>query len=180
MCVILLASFATVSAQGYSFTGKRINTSGSGLTFIPYSGFGSTTVTHFNHACYPWNEASGFSLVRRDATTRHSKTAYPLRDGMNAIYAVTVSDTYVAQCTWYYSGNYVIEADINLNMSYRWANSAQSGCYDVWSVFMHEVGHSVGLGHSSEQSAVMYPEVRTNYTRRSLSNDDRLGILAIY
>lgn len=184
---LILENILTSSAYAanYTFTGKKLRIENGvvvngGLNFIPYQGFGSTTVTHFNHACYPWNEASGFSLVSRSATTTHSKTAYPKKDGMNAIYAVSDEDDYVAKCTWYYSGNYVIEADINLNMKYQWANSAQSGRYDVWSVFMHEVGHAVGMGHSSSTSAVMYSVAKKNYTRRSLHTYDRQGIAALY
>ena len=48
-------------------------------------------------------------------------------------------------------------ADIAINMSFQWANSAQPGKYDVWTVFMHEAGHAVGIKDNPRwPDAVMY------------------------
>ncbi|MBT9560517.1 MAG: matrixin family metalloprotease [Myxococcales bacterium] len=50
--------------------------------------------------------------------------------------------------------------------------------YDLESVLLHEIGHALGLGHSSDPSAVMWSQY--SGTRRALSADDRAGMLAIY
>ena len=50
--------------------------------------------------------------------------------------------------------------------------------YDFLTVALHEVGHALGLGHSNNPAAVMYPQ----YTggKRTLHMDDIAGIRMIY
>lgn len=45
------------------------------------------------------------------------------------------------------------------------------------SVTMHELGHALGLNHSTDTSSIMYP---TNQGVKSLSSDDIAGLKAIY
>ena len=49
---------------------------------------------------------------------------------------------------------------------------------EIYSIFLHEVGHSLGLNHSSDSSAVMWPTI--NGQVRGLGADDINGIRAIY
>lgn len=49
----------------------------------------------------------------------------------------------------------------------------------VW-VAMHEIGHILGLSHSSEEKAIMYAYVDDGVTRRALHQDDIMGIHALY
>lgn len=53
--------------------------------------------------------------------------------------------------------------------------------YSLFAVAAHELGHSLGLSHSRDPSAVMYPHYRY-YDRQQhkLSPDDILGIQTIY
>src|SRR5581483_2856268 len=50
--------------------------------------------------------------------------------------------------------------------------------YDLFSVAMHELGHALGLNHSSSSSAIMYASY-TN-TKSGLNSDDSSGIQAVY
>jgi len=173
-------SLLPAKVKAYSLNGRRITST---QTYIPYSGFGSTTITHFNHAMYQWNHYSGQNLMNRSSTITHSRTDYPNDDGKNYIYAKNTGTTdYVGQTTTYYNTSTGVakSSDINLNMYYSWANSAQPGKFDVWTVFLHETGHAAGMGHSSNSSAVMYPTVKRNHLNRSLTTDDINGIKAIY
>ena len=53
--------------------------------------------------------------------------------------------------------------------------------YSLFAVAAHELGHSLGLSHSRDPSAIMYPNYRTqSSTQYSLSKDDVLGIQTLY
>ncbi|MDB5305358.1 MAG: Cadherin proteinputative collagen-binding protein, partial [Phycisphaerales bacterium] len=47
-----------------------------------------------------------------------------------------------------------------------------SGQYDFQTVVTHELGHSLGLGHSTDTNSVMYPALSTGEARRSLTSYD--------
>ena len=49
-----------------------------------------------------------------------------------------------------------IAGDIHFNENFDWGVSDPSR-YDIFTVMLHEAGHSLGLTHSSDPSAVMYP-----------------------
>ena len=80
--------------------------------------------------------------------------------------------------TWSTSGR--DEADMAINTRYSWTTgcSAVPGSFDLESVFLHENGHVVGLGHSTDTRAVMYPSYQT--ARCSLAADDEAGMAALY
>jgi predicted Zn-dependent protease len=50
--------------------------------------------------------------------------------------------------------------------------------FDLESVALHEMGHLLGLGHSTDQNAAMYPYWAG--VRRNLNQDDVDGIMALY
>ena len=80
--------------------------------------------------------------------------------------------------TWSTSGT--DEADMAINTRYVWSTgcTAQSGAFDLQSVYLHENGHVAGLGHSTDINAVMYPSYQT--ARCSLAQDDKNGLAALY
>ncbi|CAM0944252.1 unnamed protein product [Alopecurus aequalis] len=58
--------------------------------------------------------------------------------------------------------------------------SSSPGAVDLESVAVHEIGHLLGLGHSSVQGAIMYPTIRTGTRKVELETDDVQGIQSMY
>ncbi|WCJ20896.1 matrix metalloproteinase [Euphorbia peplus] len=61
----------------------------------------------------------------------------------------------------------------------RWSVGALEGAFDVQTVAVHEIGHLLGLGHSSVEGAIMFPSIPTGITK-GLHIDDVQGIQALY
>ena len=94
-----------------------------------------------------------------------------------------------ATLTGYYSqvgSAYIInDADVYTNTRYSYTSSGEtdgcSGEYDIDGIMVHEVGHVIGLGHSSVTGATMYPSVSScNYANRTLEADDVAGKNDLY
>lgn len=155
------------------------------FTYVPYSGFTDLSIEHMGEAVEKWNTAAGSTLLTISSSTHSSTSGYPSKDGKNYVYRIDVGDDYVAQCSYWWNSltGKLIQSDININVYYSFANSAQAGCYDLYSVFLHETGHTMGLKDlydSADSDAVMYGYSSTNTTKRNLTKDDKNGISAIY
>ncbi|XP_050383142.1 metalloendoproteinase 2-MMP-like [Argentina anserina] len=61
-----------------------------------------------------------------------------------------------------------------------WSAGAKAGAVDYGSVGLHEIGHLLGLGHSSVEGAVMFPTVTEGVAYKNLHQDDIQGIKALY
>jgi hypothetical protein len=78
-----------------------------------------------------------------------------------------------------------IDTAIALNDTYDWTTdpsaSGESSKYDIQSVAVHEIGHSIGLDHSPLCASSMFPRVRAGTTnQRTPSEDDRAGVARMY
>jgi hypothetical protein len=97
-------------------------------------------------------------------------------DGNNDVGWVAISGCCTLGVTWYSTG-IDDEADTALNTRFRWTTGSGSG-YDVETVLLHEIGHTLGLDHSSVSAAVMYATYAG--VRRSLHEDDKRGVTYLY
>ena len=61
-----------------------------------------------------------------------------------------------------------------------WAIGAAADAYDVETVALHEIGHIIGLEHSTVNGAVMVASVSDNFTLRVLQPDDLAGVHQLY
>ncbi|XP_050225059.1 metalloendoproteinase 3-MMP-like [Mercurialis annua] len=60
-----------------------------------------------------------------------------------------------------------------------WSIEAVAGAYHLETTALHEIGHLLGLGHSSVESAIMYPLIYPG-TTKGLHFDDIQGIRVLY
>ncbi|XVE83888.1 hypothetical protein DITRI_Ditri16bG0124400 [Diplodiscus trichospermus] len=60
-----------------------------------------------------------------------------------------------------------------------WSVSVRPGAFHLQTVAVHEIGHLLGLGHSSVESAIMYPSIRAGVSK-GLDQDDIQGIRVLY
>lgn len=90
-----------------------------------------------------------------------------------------------ATLTGYYTGTTIYDADVYTNTRYSYTSSREndgcSGEFDIDGIMVHEVGHVIGIGHSSVAGATMYPSVGScNYNNRTLEADDLGAMRDLY
>jgi len=75
-----------------------------------------------------------------------------------------------------------IAGDLHMDVARTWVDDAAdvtgNGVFDFFTVMLHEIGHSLGLGHSAVVGSVMEPIYAGS--RRVLHADDIAGIMALY
>lgn len=102
-------------------------------------------------------------------------------DGKNDVGWLDIKDPAVLGVTWY--GTSIDEFDMVLdNQNFSWytgdAGSIPNNAIDTQTVWLHEFGHGLGLGHSTVEGAVMEPFY--GGVRRVLHQDDINGISFLY
>jgi hypothetical protein len=75
-----------------------------------------------------------------------------------------------------------ITGDVHVNSAWNWVDDPNedgtTGTFDLYTVLLHEVGHAIGLGHSSDGGSVMQPFY--GGANRTLGADDIAGAQFIY
>ena len=66
------------------------------------------------------------------------------------------------------------------DVEHNWADGAVVGAHDIETVAVHEIGHCLGMMHSTVRGSVMYFAIATNTTKRRLTADDLEGINTLY
>ncbi|EEF42266.1 metalloendoproteinase 2-MMP [Ricinus communis] len=78
------------------------------------------------------------------------------------------------------SGRFHLDGEENWVVSGDISSSTISSAVDLESVAVHEIGHLLGLGHSSVEEAIMYPTIPSRTRKIELANDDIQGIQYLY
>lgn len=73
--------------------------------------------------------------------------------------------------------------DIHFDPSENWYvgfGAPGAAQIDLFTVALHEIGHAIGLGHTTTPGAVMYPTYTTGTTNRTLSPEEITLIQGVY
>lgn len=71
-----------------------------------------------------------------------------------------------------------LAGDMHFDDAETWSETGAGGTIDLLSVAIHELGHALGLRHSSDPNAIMFPTY--SGPNHNLGADDIAGIQAIY
>lgn len=128
-----------------------------------------------------WNAQSAglFSYAGRVSDTTMSNDGRSVIVFRNASDGSAVGATY----TWSWNGD-LIEADVVFwdgGFTFFTGSTGCSGGIYVEDVATHELGHAIGLGHSDQPDAAMYPSTGwCSQEWRTLSSDDIAGLRSLY
>ena len=135
---------------------------------------------------YPWaTTGADFSFSYDGVTTAGTGAcASPPRpsnlDGQNtAGWNPLGGGALAVTCSWF-DGADAIEFDMEFDPDWNWTTTDSNVLMDVQSVSTHEFGHALGLGHSADGGAVMYPSYLQGTLNRVPQCDDILGEISIY
>jgi len=108
-------------------------------------------------------------------------------DGVNTVLFGTFSDSHIlaATCVSYRvatDGPHRAEFDMLINKSTTWSvgDATPANAFDLPSTVLHELGHALGLDHTTTTGAVMVATLAPGKRVRSLAADDVAGIRALY
>ena len=133
-----------------------------------------------------WSSVDGVSLkFNYQGTTKVAEAVYT--DNVNTVYfednwpsewdAGFLALTY----TWSVDDGEIVAFDMAINESYAWGTSGDASAHDLHNAMTHEIGHAVGLGHSTAADASMYPDSQMgDLSKRDLAQDDVAGLSYLY
>lgn len=140
----------------------------------------------FKKAATHWEDASGKSLFKYvEGTTANNRESQ--KDGVNVVSWMDSWDTAkanqqaVTSLFWY--GNKIQESDINVNgKNFAFYVDDYPGNREVHleSLFVHEIGHVLGLKHRSDVTTVMWSILSAAVKRDTLTEADRITLKCEY
>ncbi|MEO0900428.1 MAG: matrixin family metalloprotease, partial [Bacteroidota bacterium] len=94
----------------------------------------------------------------------------------------SIPGTAAANANWNHIDNLITDSRVTFDDSEMWAFAMPIGTnsFDLVDFAAHEIGHCLGLGHSSISTAIMRPSFLSGTSQRSLDQDDINGIQSIY
>lgn len=153
----------------------------SGRTAPPYATGGGT----WSETALTWRYRTGTTDLDASTVRSELKSAFGAWSDVITLDFAETSESADIEVDWgYIDGPYNVLAyayypdyggDIVFDESDTWRVDAD---FDVFSVGAHEIGHSIGLGHSADPSAIMYSTYQG--VRSELAQDDVDGARSLY
>lgn len=78
------------------------------------------------------------------------------------------------------SGRFHLDGDENWVVGGDISTTSVASAVDLESVAVHEIGHLLGLGHSSVEESIMFPTIASRTRKVELAADDIEGIQTLY
>lgn len=155
--------------------------------YINTEGFPAGSLQAIQSALQSWTDVSSstFSFAYAGST---QNTAYGDRDGMNLLCfgpldGEDYASTLAVNTFWFSAAGELIDSDIKFNASFSWAVNVSEDAFDVQTLALHELGHSLSLDDlydSGDAEKVMYGYCRQGQIKRALTQDDKNGITFLY
>ena len=138
--------------------------------------------TAFKHGFQQWAQpsCSKFRSIYKGTTTRgnSSDKTNVLLFGYLSAGSATTAITYTR---WTSGNKEYTDADIVFRKTKPWSINPSSSQLDLRGTATHEIGHLLGLGHSSVSAATMYSTTSSGPSqRRFLDQDDINGLCTLY
>ena len=143
----------------------------------------SAVVSAIQAGAQAWSSQSlaNIQLVYAGSTNGSSLTL----NNKNEVFLRNDSNGLVGETYWWYDGSgHLIDADVVFHEGgyHFYTGSGCSGGVYLEDVAIHELGHALGLGHSSVANTTMEPAMPgyCDLTQMSLASDDIAGIESLY
>jgi Matrixin len=187
MKTIIIAAIMLVSgswAEAYTLEGPSW-LPGSVPFYLDLGAFNTVAVEKLAE----WDKYMSGTTLTTTTNSRTNGSRYYFNDGRSSI--VWSSSTgermpnWILGATslnWYTAGNgngVLLESDIIINSDFTWSSydGPSGNGWDIGRVLLHEIGHAIGLGHTSEYS-IMRPSY--SFQRWQLTADDIAGAQYLY
>ena len=140
------------------------------------SGIGeSAFVAAIDNAFGVWEDVSS-TFIKAHRIGFGTARAPGAADGVVTVGFGTAVPGALAHATTWYGGSITTEFDVTLGDDRAtWSTSPSGGQVDVWATAAHEIGHGLGLGHTGDSSATMYPAIFIGSTHQRDPNGDDIG-----
>jgi hypothetical protein len=176
----------------------RVAVSNSLIRESPYIKTGSDVEGAVRRALRTWERAANLEFVETETDKQNVSASGAAGDGVSLITIAATAEnvllfakdpTGVAATTrvFYDTKGQISEADIVLNPYQQFSTDGTIGTYDLESILTHEIGHLLGLGHSSVFGSTMHESSgkngvygMQNFLARTLSPLDVAAVRAIY
>jgi Matrixin len=191
LCATSLSAYVLLSPRRTWDSPPTVRVDNRGNSTVTDGDGGASRVRSAIVSSVAWNGAGAGTVVNASVA---SVSSFSLGDGIPMLnfrdpVGACSGNCLAATFTGYYqrrpNGTYrIYDADIVTNPNINFASSGEacSGSeYRIEGVMVHEVGHVLGLAHTSVSGATMYPSVSAcNNNPASTEADDEAGIRDLY